>query len=232
MIFYYFTYQKVIMAAALMRLLSGSVFLTAATGPREPSISHQARLIKKRPDFCQVTTNAGRETAGPYFLIIHVLNFRCGRQVSRPAALQAILMETVYFENDHVILYYDPSRRLGRAVWYGFMSGDDFRSNLNTSLRLIEDKNPALWLADNRKMKAIRQKDQEWFEKEVMPRLGTSSIRKMATLISEDIFNQMAVENLYTRSNKIIHFEHQFFNEEQQALAWLTATRTKETPYH
>lgn len=141
-----------------------------------------------------------------------------------------MLMETVYFENEHVCLYYDPAHRLARAVWNGFMSGEVFRSNVSTSLRLIEDKNPVTWLADNRKMKAIRQKDQDWFESEVLPRLGTSSLRKMATLISEDIFNQMAVENIFTRGNKHIRFDHQFFKNEKEALAWLGASHAEKEP--
>ena len=136
-------------------------------------------------------------------------------------------METVYFENDHLTLYYDAAGQMGRAVWTGFLSGEVFRSNIGASLQLIEDKNPVLWLADNRKMKAIRQKDQAWFEKEVLPRLGASSIRKMAALVSEDIFNQMAVETLFIRGNHIIRFDHQFFHREEEARAWL-ATPSQE----
>jgi hypothetical protein len=139
------------------------------------------------------------------------------------AFVKTILMETVYFENDHLTLYYDPAGKIGRAVWTGFLSGEVFRSNIGASLQLIEDKNPVFWLADNRKMKAIRQKDQAWFEKEVLPRLGASSIRKMAALISEDIFNQMAVETLFIRGNHIIRFDHQFFHQEEEARAWLAA---------
>jgi hypothetical protein len=74
-----------------------------------------------------------------------------------------MLMETAYFKNEYVALYFDSARRMGRADWSGFQSGEIFRANVIISLRLIEDKNPVTWLADNRKMKAIRQKDQEWY---------------------------------------------------------------------
>jgi hypothetical protein len=137
-------------------------------------------------------------------------------------------METVYFENDHLTLSYDPASKLGRAVWNGFLSGETFRSNIGVSLQLIEGKNPVFWLADNRKMKAIRQQDQAWLEREVLPRLGSSSIRKMATLVSEDIFNQMAVETLFMRANHIFRFDHQFFYQEEEARAWLAALGQQE----
>jgi hypothetical protein len=141
-------------------------------------------------------------------------------------------METVYFENDYVCLYYDPSRRLVRAVWNGFLSGEVFRSNVSATLRLLEDKNPHAWLADNRKMKAIRQKDQDWFGREILPRLGASSIKRMATLVSEDLFNQMAVDALFTRGNQVIRFDHQFFKDEQEALEWLHTSHSKEASGH
>jgi hypothetical protein len=139
------------------------------------------------------------------------------------AFVKTMLMETVYFENDHLTLYYNLARKMGRAVWTGFLSGEVFRSNTAASLQLIADKNPVFWLADNRKMKAIRQKDQAWLEKEILPRLAGSSIQKMATLVSEDIFNQMAVETLFIRSNHILRFDHQFFHREEEARTWLTA---------
>jgi hypothetical protein len=135
-------------------------------------------------------------------------------------------METVYFENSYLTLYHDPARQRARAVWTGFLSGEVFRSNVGITLRFLEDKNPLFWLADNRKMKAIRQKDQDWFGHEILPRLGVSSIKRMATLVSEDLFNQMAVEALFTRANQLIRFDHQFFKTEQEALDWLTTAQS------
>jgi hypothetical protein len=64
----------------------------------------------------------------------------------------------------------------------------------------------------------------------VLPRLSDSRISRMATLASEDIFNQMAIENLFARSNQHIRFNHQFFKNEQEALAWLGAFRPEKEP--
>ncbi|MGV3503073.1 MAG: hypothetical protein ACO1O1_05160 [Adhaeribacter sp.] len=133
-------------------------------------------------------------------------------------------MEILYFKNKQLSLYFYAERRMVRALWDGFLSGDSFRSSALTCTQLLEEKAPLYWLADNRKMKAIRQKDQDWFEKEIMPRLATSSLEKMATLVSEDIFNQMAVESLNTRSTPLVRFENRFFHDQDQALQWLLAS--------
>ena len=43
----------------------------------------------------------------------------------------------------------------------------------------------------------------------------------MATLVSEDIFNQMAVENLETKANEFIQFDNYHFVSEEKARQWL-----------
>ena len=130
-------------------------------------------------------------------------------------------MEEVYYKDDFLILFYNRNTKTARAVWDGFLSGETLRHATTQCLRLLEEEQPLNWLADNRKMKAIRQKDQEWVQSVMIPRLVASPLRKMATLVSEDIFNKMAVENLYRRSSDLIKFDHQYFKDEKSAAQWL-----------
>ncbi|WP_026462356.1 hypothetical protein [Adhaeribacter aquaticus] len=130
-------------------------------------------------------------------------------------------MELICFESDYLKLYFDEETKLARAVWNGFLSGETMHNAVKQCIILIEEKNPVGWLADNRKLKAIRQKDQEWISENLMPRLAASSLRKLATLISEDLFSQMAVESLYTKASELIHFDHQYFKFETEAYKWL-----------
>lgn len=132
-------------------------------------------------------------------------------------------MELIYFKNKQLTLFYQKDLQMARALWNGFLSGEEFRASALACSQLLQERSPLLWLADNRKMKAIRKKDQDWFEKEIFPILATSSLEKMATLVSEDIFNQMAVETLHTLGTPLMRFETQFFHQEEQALQWLTA---------
>ena len=130
-------------------------------------------------------------------------------------------MEEVYFKEDYLTLYYNRQNRTARAVWNGFLSGDVLRNAVEQCLRLMEEEKPVNWLADNRKMKAIRQKDQEWLQATMIPKLAASSLRKMATLVSEDIFNRMAVDNLFVRASEQFKFDHQYFKSELAANQWL-----------
>jgi hypothetical protein len=130
-------------------------------------------------------------------------------------------MEVIYYQNNYLTLFYDAASSLGHPVWYGFASGTEHRQSVMECVKLIDNEKPHYWLTDNRKMKAIRQADQEWFEQHIVPRMATSSLRKFATLISEDIFNQMAVEKLYQHASHLIPFEMKMFKDESAAYKWL-----------
>ena len=129
-------------------------------------------------------------------------------------------MNLIYFQNRYLTLYYHAEESLGRPVWTGFASGEEHRNSVWESVKLLQTEKPRFWLTDNRKMKAVRKADQEWFEQEIIPVMAASSLQKVAVLISEDIFNQMAVENLYQQMTPVIKFEMQFFKDESAAYSW------------
>ncbi|GEO04271.1 hypothetical protein AAE02nite_19350 [Adhaeribacter aerolatus] len=130
-------------------------------------------------------------------------------------------MEEVYFKEDYLTLYYNRQNKTARAVWNGFLSGETLRHAIEQCNQLLDEEKPTNWLADNRKMKAIRQKDQVWIQANMIPKIVASSLRKMATLVSEDIFNRMAIENLFVKANDLIKFDHQYFKNEKAATQWL-----------
>ncbi len=130
-------------------------------------------------------------------------------------------MTITYFQNHVVTITYDPEWKLGTAVWEGFLSSHEFREAVFMCLRLIEERKPLRWLGDNRKMKVIRQADQDWFVANALPQIQTCTIRRHATLVSEDIFNKMAVEQMIRRVDDIEALYLKDFDNKLQALAWV-----------
>ncbi|MEJ8758352.1 hypothetical protein WG947_15165 [Pontibacter sp. H259] len=131
------------------------------------------------------------------------------------------MMETLYFENENVRVSYDETTGLGTAVWQGFQSSEQFRSNGLKCLQLMNEKGLTRWLADSRKMKAIRLQDQQWVIEEFVPMLLSSPLRRMANLVSEDIFNKMAFEQMIRRSGDLGDFRLNEFEDKAAALDWL-----------
>lgn len=130
-------------------------------------------------------------------------------------------MPITYFQNDVVTITYDENLQLGAAVWNGFLSSTEFREASETCLRLIEEHRPLRWLGDNRKLRAIRQTDQNWFAEQITPRLAASSLRRNAILISEDFFNRMAVDQIVKRATSLGNMEVMEFDKREEAMAWL-----------
>ncbi len=130
-------------------------------------------------------------------------------------------MNINYFQNHVVTITYDPEWELGTAQWEGFLSSEEFREAVTKCLQLLEDYKPLRWLGDNRKMKVIRQADQDWFVANALPRIQASTIRRHATIVSEDIFNKMAVEQMIQRADNPEALFLKEFNSKPLALAWL-----------
>ena len=130
-------------------------------------------------------------------------------------------MVIVYFQNHAITLTYDEEHQLGMAKCVGFLSSEEFREATIMSVRMMEKFKPLRWLADNRRMRAIRQADQEWFAAYTLPRLQAGSIRRSATVVSEDIFNKMAVEQFLKRADHLGDIVMKEFDNIEEALAWV-----------
>jgi hypothetical protein len=136
-------------------------------------------------------------------------------------------MFVVYYQKPHLTLYYDEPRSLGKAVWNGFVSGSEFRESVLASLQLIRGKRVRLWIADQREMRAIRLKDQEWVNEEVVPQLMQSSLEKMAVIASRDMFNRIAIEGIVKKAAYQVYFEISHFKDEQPAESWILQSHIK-----
>ncbi|WP_205503605.1 STAS/SEC14 domain-containing protein [Rufibacter psychrotolerans] len=132
-------------------------------------------------------------------------------------------MKKSYFLSGSLELSYDDELSTAYAVWNGFLSSEEFREATQKCIELMEEQGITRWLADNRKMRVIRQADQQWFAETIIPRMLNTSLRRIATLVSEDVFNKMAVEQLMQRANSKEQMTIRDFNQEAAALAWLMA---------
>ncbi|WP_026462355.1 STAS/SEC14 domain-containing protein [Adhaeribacter aquaticus] len=131
------------------------------------------------------------------------------------------------FQNQYFIIYLNEENKIAKAEWTGFLTGEDLREAFLTCLKFIKQKQLKFWIADNKKMKVIKKQDQEWIVNEFLPLLAKTSLEKMATISSEDIFNQMAMTNILIKATPFLTFEHQYFNDERAAIKWLQQATTE-----
>ncbi len=130
-------------------------------------------------------------------------------------------MMITHFSNAVVTISYDPEQRLGMAVWNGFLSSAEFREAVGICLDLMDEHRLLRWLGDNRKLRAIRQADQDWFVSYVIPRLIAGTVRRNASVLSEDMFNRMAVEQILKRADNLGDMALRDFETKEDAMDWL-----------
>ena len=130
-------------------------------------------------------------------------------------------MVTTYFQNHLVTISYDDELHLGKATWNGFLSSSEFREAAEICLNLTNERKLLRWLGDNRKLRAIRQADQDWFVEHILPRLVGSTLRRNASVVSEDLFNKMAVAQIIKRANNLGDMAVKEFDNPEDAMAWL-----------
>ncbi|KAA3440607.1 hypothetical protein [Rufibacter hautae] len=130
-------------------------------------------------------------------------------------------MATVYYQSNVVTITYEEELQMGVATWDGFLNSQEFREAITNCIGLIEERKLLRWLGDNRKMKAIRPVDQEWFVEHILPRLQQSTLRRNAVLVSEDFFNRTAVEQIYRRAEGQGEMTTKEFSNKIMALSWL-----------
>lgn len=130
-------------------------------------------------------------------------------------------MMIIHFQNDVVKISYDLEKQLGMATWNGFLTSSQFKEAVEICLDLMDKHNLLYWLGDNRKLRAIRKADQDWFVDHVMPRLAAGTIRRNASVVSEDLFNRMAMEQIVKRSDNLGDMVMKEFDNIDAAKAWL-----------
>ncbi|MBK0404786.1 hypothetical protein I5M27_17475 [Adhaeribacter sp. BT258] len=129
-------------------------------------------------------------------------------------------MKEIYYETRHICIWYDLSQSLGSAAWYGSIPTPEFREAFLKCTEVITEKHLKNWLADNRKMEMMSQEDQAWVEL-MAPTVLSSGLKKMATIVSEDIFHHMAVVDLFDKVSGQLTFQNHYFRNETEALTWL-----------
>ncbi|WP_347157562.1 hypothetical protein [Pontibacter chitinilyticus] len=130
-------------------------------------------------------------------------------------------MLQLYYKTEFIRVSYEEEWQLGVAEWNGFVSSGELRKAALNSLNFVHEKNITRWLADRRKMRAIRQQDQQWTVEEFIPKMMASPLRRLATVISEDMFNKMALEQIIRRSSGFGDIALRDFDNFAAAMAWL-----------
>lgn len=104
--------------------------------------------------------------------------------------------------------------------WLGFAGSADFQQALLEALRLARLHQVAGWVADDRRLGAVRPKDLDWTHEQVLKPLDALGVRRFAHLESAETLNRLIIGGLYQTAVPDLTYEFRHFTDLAPARAW------------
>lgn len=108
--------------------------------------------------------------------------------------------------------------------WLGYANSADFRRAISLALQLAQQHKVRGWVADDRRLGAVRPRDLEWLRTEMLPALAVSGVKRFALLDADDSLNRLTIGWMYEQVSDTISFEIQHFADISQARVWATGS--------
>jgi len=128
----------------------------------------------------------------------------------------------VIFERPYITIKYLEQENCIYTEWHGFAKSKEYREALNTYTSIAREYKVTKWIGNTKDAKAIRPVDQEWTVTEWVHDFAKYNIKRMAVIVSDDIFNKMAVNNILLHGNDLVRFDTKYFKTVEEARQWVS----------
>ncbi|WP_147294223.1 hypothetical protein [Pontibacter diazotrophicus] len=127
-------------------------------------------------------------------------------------------------DKEYLTIRYHREEKLIWNQWRGAIPSPQLREAMISACHFILVNDVELILADFTRMCAPTVEDQVWLGKHSAELLQHSTLRKVAILTAQDIFQQMAIERMYEKaSERPMPCESRPFISKADAMEWLLA---------
>ncbi len=126
----------------------------------------------------------------------------------------------ILFQQPYATIEIEQDKSLLIVTWHGFANSEEFRKTRNEALTISRQYGIRKWVSNMKDMKAIRQADQDWSVNEWLPQFLPLNIRKWAIVISDDMFNQMAMSSMMGKIRVQLAHPVEYFQDLNTAKNW------------
>ena len=127
----------------------------------------------------------------------------------------------IYFKEDYVTVCYNEDLKLVEVEWNGLILSRHFRETLEMVLDFINEKRLENFLVNRKNMFRISLEDEKWRRESWFPRFIKSTIKRSASVISKDFYNEVSFSKLIEEEDKNINIERRSFGKYSEAKEWL-----------
>lgn len=131
-------------------------------------------------------------------------------------------MVTVW-EKEYVTIRHSSDQKLIWNEWRGFIPSEPLRESMLKACEFIMDNEVELILADYSRLCSPSMEDQVWIANHTAEILRHSKLKRVANLMAQDLFQQIAIESIYEIASKAtpLPCESRDFMNKEEALDWL-----------
>lgn len=111
----------------------------------------------------------------------------------------------------------------GRAIeaqWKGFVSSALLRQATLECVQLAREHHITGWIADDRRLGAVRPVDLEWIATQVLPQLIQVGIKRFARIEAFDPLNKLLISQAQETAQQQLPFELRSFSDLEAARSW------------
>jgi hypothetical protein len=119
----------------------------------------------------------------------------------------------------HLSLHQGPERAI-EAQWQGFVSSALLRQATLECVQLAREHRITGWIADDRRLGAVRPVDLEWIATQVLPELIQLGLKRFARIEAVDPLNKLLIGQAQKTAAQQLPFELQSFTDLEAARAW------------
>jgi len=124
------------------------------------------------------------------------------------------------FERKYVSVNYNQKFDAVEIIWNGFANEAQYKETISAALQILLDNQCKNWLADQTNARAVSPKVLDWAQKEIIPKAVEAGARKIAMVVSKDIFNKMFADSVKSYIEKEIGGETAYFQDRESAEKW------------
>lgn len=126
----------------------------------------------------------------------------------------------IYNETSYLKIVFNEEIQSAEMHWKTFTTPQELKDGLNKGLELVEEKNISNWIADVSSLGVVGEEEQKWSNENWFPRALKEGIKRMAVIVSDDIFNQMSVEEIMQNVPQM-NFTSKYFSNVEEAREWI-----------
>lgn len=130
-------------------------------------------------------------------------------------------MDRKILETPFVVVYYIADKSLGKIVWSGVPSGEEYRKPFLALIDLAKKgASVTRFLSDIRKQGVVSPDNRKWFEKEMVPAAVQHGLKRAAVISDGNAFKTYYINLILGAVNKF-NLPFKIFNSEEKALEFL-----------